>query len=375
MSSRTKERIIHRHQENPFLTLATPSLVRRSSNDLSVDQPSKSIDRPLVDRAVQALHEGQTHYVDVPGIGQLRDALAEHLNGRWETEYEQADILVTAGIQESRFLTLQKIGELFDTIAVPAVTHPGVCRALGTRSMDVHAVPVDREGGFLPTLAGIREAFETGCRLVYLESPSRLTGAVYNATAVEGIAALLQEFDAAAIWDQGLAEWVPRLEYTSLASQENIANQLALIGEAWPGMGLENWLIGYIAVNNQEWFEPMRSQKQIMAICTSTPSQYAALAASQHYEETHQTQLEQLTRSRDRSVEAARKAGIDPIQGGAVNVIALPRSADGGVDAMLLDMGIAFADGDAFGASDTVRLAVTLDNSTEQVLTKFSRDD
>ena len=195
-------------------------------------------------------------------------------------------------------------------------------------------------------------ALEDGCRLLYLESPSRLTGAAYSDGEVARIADLLAQHEAACIWDGGLAEWVDG----GCSSLDALAgDSTAAIGEAFPGAGLGGWLVGYIAAP-VDWIPPMQSQKQIMAICTSTASQHAALAASEIHDETHGNRRKQLQAQREAAVAAANGAGLEVLPGAACNILAV--RADETARTKLAEAGIDFADGEDFGAPGVVRISV-----------------
>jgi aspartate/methionine/tyrosine aminotransferase len=207
--------------------------------------------------------------------------------------------------------------------------------------------------------------------LIYLESPVRLTGAAYTADEVSQIANLIQQFDAAAIWDQGLAPWVASGEYVSLGSVSGLAERVAVLGECWPGVGLESWFIGYIGAN-PEWLESMRSQKQIMAICTSTASQYAALEAAEVYAQRHAEQWEKLHALHQAALARVKTLGGEALTGEAVNLLAVRFPAAQTASDQLRQAGFEGADGVAFGAPDMMRLAVTYDNTVERALSAFS---
>ena len=370
MASHTKAQILRQHQTNSRLNIPLLPQVMRNSKDLSADGMTSPLDEQIIAGAAAALEAGQTHYVDVPGIAPLRGAIADHLNSLTGTGYQQAHILVTAGVQESRFLSIQKISELYDSIAVPEVVHPGVSKALGVRTRSVVSLEVDADNGYLASVEGIAKAMRGGCRLFYLESPSRLSGAVYSADEVSAIHQMASENDLAVIWDQGLAVWVEG-NYVSLAALDSETARTAAIGEALPGMGLASWLIGYIAAPSA-WFAAMQSQKQIMAICTSTATQYAALEASRLYPQAHPKRLRQLGDFRSALLELANEAKLDAVAGDAVNILALrldEENAAAGITQMRR-AGFEVADGSLFGAAGVIRLNVG--SATAQAIGQIS---
>ena len=354
MASQQKAEILAAHKANTALGAPLPAPVARHQNDLSADGMLSPLDERIIAAAADALESGQTHYVDVPGIAPLRAQIADYLNNATSSRYESANIIITAGVQESRFLTIQKIGENYDNIGIAAVAHPGVQKALGVRARKVVSLPVDAERGYLPSVQAIAEAIAGGCQLLYLESPSRLTGAAYASEEVAAIAEALRDAGAAAIWDQGLAPWVEG-GCRSLASTEDSPNLITTIGEAFPGMGLASWFIAYIAAPEDQ-IPAMQSQKQIMAICTSTAAQYAALEAGKLFDEARVPTLAQLARQKGGIIEAAAERNLGVIAGNALNIVALRASADAA--ALLRGAGFDFADGAAFGAPDVIRLTV-----------------
>ncbi|MCE2473882.1 MAG: hypothetical protein J4G18_18680, partial [Anaerolineae bacterium] len=84
----------------------------RHSADFGADEIISPLDERIIAGASEAMEAGQTHYVDVPGIGPLREALADFLNNSCGSAYASGNIIITAGVQEARFLTIQKIGEM-----------------------------------------------------------------------------------------------------------------------------------------------------------------------------------------------------------------------------------------------------------------------
>jgi aspartate/methionine/tyrosine aminotransferase len=365
MTSPTKSRILEQHNTNLLLNAPTPSVMPRGLNDLSGDDFSAPLDEQMIASTIEALESGQTHYVEVPGIPPLRAAIADYLRADFATTYEQANVVVTAGIQESRFLTTQMIGEGFNRIGLPSVVHPGVKRALGVRPMKLDFIDVDAR--MLPGIDAIRGAMESDVRLLFLESPSRLTGAAYTADEVAAISALAGEFDATVIWDQGAAPWGSN--YTSLASKA--ADRTAVIGEAFPGMGLSSWFIGYIAAP-EKWVATIQSQKQIMAICTSTPTQYAALEASKLFAANHAALLQRLSQLRQWLTEQVTQIG-EVIPGEAANIIAL-RLSESNKQSLLSrfeSAGYAITDGADFGAPDIIRFSVSPGSTAPEAIAQM----
>lgn len=371
VDSRTKQRVIQRHRSNDLLQDPLLAAVQQSETDLSVDQPTMELDPDVVQETVEALKAGNTHYAPVPGVESLREALANHVNSGGLSAYESEDILVTAGVQEARFLSLQKVGEMFDCVAMPEVVDPGVRKAAAVRQLDVRFLPVDTETGMLLTLRTLEEALHDGCRLFYLELPARISGAFYNPCTVDAVADLFESFGASVILDQGLKPWASD-ECVSLASLPGMASRTVALGEVWPGVGLEGLMIGYIAARG-EWWEHMRSQKQIQSICTSTASQFAAIKAAEVYGRVHETKASELMEKRREALELMPKLDAQALTGGAVNVIGLQLSRPEHARMTLREHGYCFANGADFGAPHAIRLSVTYGGTVIEALDELTQ--
>lgn len=340
------------------------------AHNLSLDQPVAPLPAAVADGAADALAAGQTHYVEVGGIAplisRLQAMLVEAAPGRPSPE-----VIVTAGVQEARFLAIQILGETAGGLARPAVCDPGVRRALSLRSLPTTVLPATPKDGFLPSLAAIAEALDAGARLLYLESPSRLTGAAYDEAAVAEIARLVQAHEATVVWDQGLAPWVHRRPHASILAQNGMAEQTIVLGEAWPGVGLETWFVGYLA-GSAATIAPILHYKQIISICTSTATQYAALAAAEVYPELHRRQAEALAESYESGLERARSFGLTVLEGASASLLAIavpdvPRAL-----AALAEAGILAIDGAEFGAPGLIRLAITADDTLATAIDRLA---
>ena len=305
----------------------------------------------------------------MPGIAPLREAAARLL-AEQGAACHPANVLITAGAQEARFLALQIVGDLAGPLVLPEVVHPGVRQALGARGLPFATVAVDRAAGMLVDVEALRAALEAGGRLIYLEAPVRLTGATYSAEAWAAIAALAAEHGAGIIVDQGLAPWAEGPSAAAALAGSSL-ERVALIGELAPGAGLQSWQIGYIAAD-ESWVAPMQSQKQIMAICTSTASQYAALEAMEGlaggWEELRPALLARAAEARA----AADAQGLAPLPGAAGSVLAISPPDAATARAALEAAGYSAADGAAFGAPGVLRLAVPADQELAAVFKALS---
>ncbi len=281
--------------------------------DFRGSYPNIEIPDVVKETIYDSLRRKQTHYVKVPGIQPLRESVSGFLK-TMNLDILPEQVIITAGKQESYFVSLQGLSRQFSDIdargyreernlatfnairnkpiiGIPAVCHPGVRLALNVRPRQVMEIPVNPDLGYSPDIKAIENSMSQGCDVIYLESPNQLTGFIYSEDIVMSISRLLEKYDALAVWDQGLAPSVMD-NYVSLAKVS--PDRTIVNGELWPGIGISTWQIGYVAAPTP-YVEGLTAIKQVISICTGTPSQWGYLGGAIAFSEKHPQLLQEIS--------------------------------------------------------------------------------
>jgi len=361
----TKERILERLKNNKLLQI--PSLFpsgSRGTHDLSSDHPTSKLDPFVVKETVRGLEQGQTHYVDVAGLPALREAVAAWLKDLGLETCSSDDVVITAGVQEARFLSLQVLGNSQGPIGVPEVCHPGVRKALGVRQTQVRWLPVEKDT-LIPALQSVEQALTERCKLLYLELPSRFTGIMPKPSAFCELIGMIKRYKASVIVDGGLVPWLEKAESANFREWSNILERTVVLGELWPGIGLENLSIGYMVTANREWRERIVALKQVKSICTSTPSQLAALAGSEVFLELYRERWRRLSGFKRQIIQLEPPQNMEFKGSDVVNLVTVKGE---NIIANLALGGFSGATGEIFGAANWVRLCNTYENELASAL-------
>lgn len=251
-------------------------------------------DRKVVRQVMETLYNGETHYVDVPGNAELRAKIGAYLSSAGISIGGQ--ILVTAGVQEARFLTVQVLGKALGKIAFPHLMHPGVKEVLAVRDLEYVSMEVGTDQRMLVPPAAVKNTLSNGVKVLYIESPSRLTGACYEKAELDDIVSLCKKYDVSVIIDSGLHALIEG-PCDSLTCRIEIDDTIFVIGEAWPGCGIDDLNIGYI-LTSEDMVKKIATQKQVISICTSAPSQNGAIAAGSDYKQKHPEIIDTMKKKR-----------------------------------------------------------------------------
>ena len=237
----------------------------------------KDLDSESIASSYSALKSGQTHYVDVPGVPEVREAAAEWVNGYGVINAEKDNIIITSGLQESRFLATQVVTSPEGQIAIPAVANPGASLAASLRGCHVENVACDEETGLLSSDA-LESDVVSASQTIFLENPSRVTGAIYSNDFSSHVNRFIEQGKHIVV-DTGLSPWLSSVDNMYKVDVSSADGSIIAIGELWPGLGIEPQGLGFIAAPLNV-AEKIVKMKQVLSICTSTPAQFAALELS-----------------------------------------------------------------------------------------------
>ncbi len=333
--------------------LSTPLEVPVNGRDFRGDYPAVPISGEILAEVEAAGKRGETHYVQVPGIPALREAVC-HFLATLGLDRPAEDIVITSGEQEGRFLALGAVLGPDGTVAVPEVVHPRARLALEVRHANSLTVEVPRGQRYLPSIPTIERIVDGGSRLLYLESPSRLTGFAYSEGEVERLGELVRAYQADVVWDQTLAPAYLG-EYQSLAN--TAPDRTLAFGSLWPGLGMEAWQLGYILAE-PEMRDRLVRGKQILTICTSAPVQKSGVVAADVFGTEHPNLLDQMREMRG---EALKKFSHNPAlltSPTASILVVRVDHADEVCDRLDEDWGFLLTDGSQFGAPELVRMTM-----------------
>ena len=86
------------------LAKQTPGCVSLTLGEPDFDTPA-----PIIDTACGALHNHETHYIENNGAPELRAAIARFERGKNGMDYDESEVIVTAGATQALFTALFKV--------------------------------------------------------------------------------------------------------------------------------------------------------------------------------------------------------------------------------------------------------------------------
>ncbi len=213
---------------------------------MSVGDPDFQTPRRVVDRAIEALNDGDTHYTSVDGRLDLRTAIASDHQARSGQRVGPENVVTLAGAQCAIYSAMQCIAGPGDEIIVPEpayVTYEATVQAPGPKFV---TVPQPATGGFRPDLEGIRAAVTENTRAIFFATPNNPTGIVMNRGELEAIAEIAIAHDLWVISDEVYAALTFDAPHISIASLPGMAERTVTASSLSKSHAMTGWRVGWV---------------------------------------------------------------------------------------------------------------------------------
>lgn len=247
--------------------------------NLGVGEPDFPTPDTAKQGAITAIEKNFTHYTAVPGVIELRQAIAHKLATENNISYTPEEIVVGAGTKQLLFNAFQVLCNPGDEVLVATPTWSTYLEQIKLAG----AVPVTMPlaAPFKLRAADLKPHLTSRTKAILLNSPANPTGAVIDPSELQKIAQLAIKHDLWVISDEIYEKILYTAEHVSIASlSQGIKNRTITINGFSKAYAMTGWRVGY-AAGPKEVMTAFTSLQGQTTSNTSSISQYAALAALQ----------------------------------------------------------------------------------------------
>jgi len=271
---------------SPSLTIAITMLaqdLKASGKDIlsfSAGEPDFGTPQRIKEEAIKAINDGFTQYTAVPGIIEVREAVAGKLKRDNNLDYTAADIIVSNGAKHSLFNLFQAVINPGDEVIIPApywVTYPELVKyAFGLPVV----IETDDISGFKITPEQLKAAITDKTKMLILTTPSNPTGSIYSRAELEALGEVLKGTDIIIASDEMYEKLVYDAEFTATASvSEDMFNRTVTINGLSKSVAMTGWRFGYLASANKELIAVMNKLQSQSTSNINSITQKAAIPA------------------------------------------------------------------------------------------------
>src|SRR5580698_9931365 len=248
---------------------------------LSVGDPDFATPESIVERAVDALRDGDTHYTAVVGREPLRAAIAHEHTRTTGRAVGVENVMLCAGAQNGIFAAALCLCEPGDEVIVPEplyLTYEACVRASGATLVPV---PVDPARGFHLDCDALKAAITPRTKAIFFATPCNPTGVVMPRADLERIAQLAVLHDLWVVSDEVYADLTFEREHVSIASLDGMAERTVTLGSLSKSHAMPGWRVGW-AIGPKTLMEHLGRLALCMLYGLPGFVQQAALTAIEH---------------------------------------------------------------------------------------------
>ena len=245
---------------------------------LGAGEPDFDTPEHIKDAAIQAIRDGFTKYTAVDGTPSLKQAIIDKFKRDNNIDYEMNQILVSVGGKQSSFNLLQALINPGDEVIIPApywVSYPDM-------TLLAEGVPVivsaGIEQGYKITPEQLEAAITDRTRLIFINSPSNPTGAVYNRDELAALGGVLIKYPNVLIATDDMYEhilWTDMPFVNIVNACPELYDRTIVLNGVSKAYSMTGWRIGYCGGPA----DLIAAMKKTQSQSTSNPCSISQVAA------------------------------------------------------------------------------------------------
>ena len=367
-----------------------PSAIRRFfdlANEMKGEVISLSIGEPdfvtpwnIREAGIFSLEDGNTHYSPNQGYIEVRKAISEYLERRFDLKYDpKSQILVTVGGSEALDLIARSLIDPGDEVII---LEPCFVAYKATVTL-AHGVPVvietKEEDEYRLTPEALEAAITDKTKYIILGYPGNPTGATMSKEDLAAIKdVLVRHPDIFVVSDELYSE----LSYTgerpvSIANFPEMYDRTIVVNGFSKSFAMTGWRIGYMA-GPAPLVAAMNKVHQYCIMCSPTTAQYAVIEACRNGDKEVDEMREEYNRRRRVIIKGLNDAGLKCFAPtGAFyafpSIEGLGLSSEKFCERFLMEKMVAIVPGNAFGKCGEGHVRISYAASMENIQEAMKR--
>lgn len=240
---------------SPSATEATSFLAnqlkRQGIDVISFAQGEPDFDTPdnIKEAAIKAMNEGFTKYTDVPGIPELREAVAHKFKRENDIDYDPEQIIISNGGKQALYEVFRTICEDGDQVLIPTPCYVSYAEQIKLCGAEPVFFKTKEENNFRPTLEEVKSSITPKVKAFIICSPNNPTGAIPDEKELARIAAFLADQGVFLITDEVYEHLVyAGKKHISAASLSSKVKEMSItVNSVSKTYAMTGWRVGFAA--------------------------------------------------------------------------------------------------------------------------------
>ena len=234
--------------------------------NLSLGEPDFNTPEVIKNAAIQAVKDNVSHYTPVPGLVEVRKAIAAKLKRDNDLEYSMDQIVVSTGAKQSLMNTVLCLVNPGDKVVVATPYWVSYKEMIGFAEGHMIEVQAGVEQDFKITPEQLDAHLDQDTKLFMFSSPSNPTGGAYSKEELLALGEVFKKYPNVFIISDEIYEHI-RFEgdHFSLAAIPELYSRVITVNGVSKSFAMTGWRIGYIAAS-----------KEIAKACTKMQGQFTS---------------------------------------------------------------------------------------------------
>ncbi len=346
---------------------------------LGVGEPDFDTPWKIREAAIYSIEQGKTFYTANQGLVELRKEICRYQKRRFGLNYNyDKECIVTVGGSEAIDLAFRAIINPGDEVILLQPSYvaytPGVALA-GGKAVNIE-LKEDNEFKLTPEL--LKAAITPKTKAILLNYPSNPTGGFMTQEDYEKLVPIIKEHEIIVITDEIYAELSYEQKFCSIASFDEIKDQVILVSGYSKAYAMTGWRLGYVLAN-EILTKAMNKIHQYVIMSAPTGAQYGAIEAMRHCDNEIETMRQAYMLRRNYIVKAFNDMGLHTFTPqGAFYVFPCIKStgmtSEQFCEELLKDQLVACVPGTAFGEAGEGYIRVSYAYSIDQIKEATTRN-
>ena len=212
---------------------------------MSIGESEVNTAAPVVEAAISALQQGDTHYLEVEGKETLRRAVADRQNRLFGLDITSNNVTITAGTQNALFMAASLLLDPGDEVIVADpmyVTYHATLSATGAKIVRLRC---PRDNDFLPDITKLESLVTKKTKAIFFATPVNPTGVVFDTKSLEAIADIATRYDLWVVADEVYSELIFEGTHKSIATLPGMKSRCITIGSLSKSHCMTGWRSGW----------------------------------------------------------------------------------------------------------------------------------
>jgi aspartate/methionine/tyrosine aminotransferase len=211
---------------------------------LSVGDPDLDTPTLVLERAIERLRAGDTHYTPATGRQHLREAIATSHTARTGQSVAAENVIFLAGAQNALFVTSMCIAGPGDEVIALEPLYPSYPATLEVSGARMVRVAAPAASGFRVDLAALEAAITPRTRAIFFATPNNPSGMILSKSDLAAIGNLARRHSLWVVADEVYAGLAPGGRVPSLAA--DLPEQVVTINSLSKSHAMPGWRSGWL---------------------------------------------------------------------------------------------------------------------------------